>query len=176
MIGQVHWRCLVRGRFELDGQFIIVVQHVSRFDGQLSRVAFFAIRTRISENHTDGIIGLNDLTVPDHFVKTFETTVKVIFPIILGQRVRLSFELKLTIRDSIAITTHRRAEIGSARLPACDVRTTQRHIGQFSIAIGAIKTGHDRAIGDQVHPEAVGVGAGKLSYRLPVSRFSVIGF
>src|SRR5260370_41571261 len=99
---------------------------------------------------------------PNRFLYPLLTAVKVIWPMVGGQRVLLPAEREFALGDAIADAAGDRAEIGMAVEVAFQVVEAEHDVIEVARLVGNMQLRDDPTISDDLHDHTIGVFQGVL--------------
>src|SRR5262249_34551840 len=111
------------------------------------------------------------LTSPNHLIKAFQTTVKMVPIVVRSQRVCLTVECEFTFRDAVTVTANNWSEVRLIFLVGGDVIVTERYVAECAVGVRDFNRDHARSIVDYLDLRAAFV-----CQRINVDRLTISGF
>src|ERR1041385_7713612 len=101
MLREVDRRRLVGRSLVIDDELVLVVERIRDRSFECSRISFFAIGTRVAERDATGNGVGTRLSLPEHLVKSFESTVQRVRRVVDRELVRDAVEREPTTRNTV---------------------------------------------------------------------------
>src|SRR4030042_2993599 len=89
MVGQIEDRCLIRCGSVGDLQGIAFVQRIDKLDTEITGISLLTIFTKILQFQADFLHSLNWPGIPHHLVKSFDSSMEMVFTVVLCEFIGL---------------------------------------------------------------------------------------
>ena len=137
VVGEVNHRLLVRRRFVLDVDGIVIRQGISNLDVEVAREASLAVLREVGEFDR---LGRRLVSCPHLPVEALGTTVEAVRLVVLGKSVLCPVELELTVGDTVAVATDEGTKVARAVDIGLDAVVSEDDVGHLAVLVGH----HDR--------------------------------
>ena len=154
---QVDRSGLVRGGVVVDDDLVVIGERVAHFDLEVAGVAFLPVLGKVAEFHPAETVAGDGFGIPDDFVKTDYSAMKVVDPVVGGETVFLPIDGEFAFGNAVAVAADHGTEVRFVH--GVDVvfntAVAQGDVFHLAIAVGNDDGGDDGTIVGDTYLHAV---------------------